>query len=271
VEDELSSEYWNRRYIGARRVATPTTYIVSGERVGAAESDKVVLLNYYPFTSYQLVNTPTNQVGTSRAFDMHFQSNTAGDLVIGPQLSAGNRLQVAGFLPLTNVLGAGSPGIGRPDVLLKFRLMDQWWRIPGLAIGWDSRRTELIEETNYGDSTRTTSRRGFFLAASGNLSYSRGMLLGATRFHAGVGLASLRNIRAGENVSVFVGAEQEVLRRFSVVGEVDNLLGRESWYGSVGLRATITEDAVLGYSIVIPAQRAMKVEKRLTFSFHLPY
>lgn len=271
VEDEMASEYWNRRFIGARRVASPTTFLASGERYGAAKGDMVVLINRYPFTSYQLVNTPTNQVGPARAFDVHFESNSAGDLIFSPQLSAGNRLRLAVYLPITDVLGSGVPGVKRPDFMVKFRIMDQKWRIPGFAIGWDSRHFEFTEETNLGDLLRTTPRRGFFLAASGHISHRHGPIIGQARFHAGAGFASLRHIKTGENVSVFAGIEQEFLRRFTLVGEVDNLLGRETWYGAVGLRATITDGAVIGYSVLIPGNRAMKVEKLLTFSFNVPY
>jgi hypothetical protein len=273
IEDEMAKEYWNRRFIGARRVATPTTFLASGKRFGGAEDDMVVLLNRYPFTSFQLVNTPTNQVGPARALDLHFESNAAGDLIFSPQLSAGNRLRMAVYLPLTDVLGSGAPGIDRPDFMVKLRIMDQWRRIPGFAIGWDSRHLEFIEETNFVDSVKVhrSSRRGFFLAASGHINHRYGPIIGQARFHAGAGFASLRHIETGENVSAFMGIEQEFLRRFTLVGELDNLLGRETWYGAVGLRATITDGAVIGYSVIIPSNQAMKVEKLLTFSFNVPY
>lgn len=271
IEDDLNGDFWRHKFVGGRRIASPRTYIVSGDRVGAAESDKVVLINRYPFTTYSLVNVPTNQVGGARALSLGFTTNSSGDMVVAARASMWNRIELAGFVPVTGALDAGAPGVKQPDGLVKLRINDQWGRIPGFAIGYDTRRARLIEETIYGDSIRVTNRRGLFIVGSGNLTYRQGFLIGETRFHAGASVAAIGNVESKEDIGVFVGLEQQLLRRIAVVGEVDNLFGKRAAHINAGVRITVTDDAVLEYAVTAIGPRHYRPEKVLRFSFHIPY
>ncbi|HDS74272.1 MAG TPA: hypothetical protein ENN56_01900 [Firmicutes bacterium] len=271
IEDDLNSDLWRRRFVGARRIASARTFTIRGDRVGASASDRVVLINRYPFTTYSLVNVPTNQVGEARSLSLGFTTNSSGDMVIAGRSSMWNRIELAGFLPVTGALDAGAPGVKQPDGLVKLRINDQWHRIPGFAIGYDTRRARLIEETIYGDSVRVTNRRGLFIVGSGNLTYRQGFLIGETRFHAGASIASVGNVESTEDVGVFVGLEQQLLRRIALVGEVDNLFGERAAHINAGIRITVTDDAVLEYAVTAIGPRHYRPEKVLRFSFHIPY
>ena len=136
-EDELTSTYWSPRFVGGRRVASTATYIVSGDRVGAAASDRVVLPSAYPFFDYELISIPTNQVSTPRTMSIQFRTNVAGDMVLHPQISLWQRLQIAGYQRIGGLLGSGTPSLDWPDVQVKIRFNDQWRHIPGFAVGYD--------------------------------------------------------------------------------------------------------------------------------------
>lgn len=271
IEDDLNGSLWRHRFVGARRIASARTFTISGDRVGASASDRVVLINRYPFTTYSLINVPTNQVGGARSMSLGFATNSSGDMVIAARTSMWNRIELVGFLPVTGALEAGAPGIKQPDGMVKLRINDQWGRIPGFAIGYDTRRTRLIEETVYGDSVRVTNKRGLFLVGSGNLTYRQAFLIGETRFHAGASVASVGNVESKEDVGVFVGIEQQLLRRIAVIGEVDNIFGHRAAHINASVRITVTNDAVLEYAVTAIGPRHYRPEKVLRFSFYIPY
>ena len=271
VEADLASDYWRRRYIGARRVATRSTYVVSGDEVGASAEDRVVVANRYPFTTYDLVDIPTNSAGVARAFALGFEADVAGDIVLNPRVTLWNRLLLGAYFPFDDLLGDGAPGVSRPDVVAKVRINDHTGHIPGFAIGYDSRRPAFVEETNYGDSVRTVNRRGLFLAASGNLTFQRGPIIGETVFHSGVGLATFRGIDTGEDIALFAGMRQHLFRRMALSVEVDNILGRRGAHVNAAAAMTITDDAVVKYAVRFLGRRSAQIDKVLTFSFSIPY
>ncbi len=271
VRASLSDPYWTSRYLGARRVASPSTYLVSGERVGAAASDRVAIADRYPFIDYELIDIPTNRVGEARSASLQFRTNVAGDVVLHPQVSLWERVQVAGYLRVGNVLGGGAPSLSWPDGLVKMRINDQTGHVPGFAVGLDSRQLRIVKDTIYGDSLTTTRRRGLFLVGSGTLLYHHGFWIGRTRSHAGASLHTIRDVSLRDDVSFFAGIDQQLMRRVTLMGELDNVLGRGGWHANLGARISITDAAVVEYSLTFLGKRDTKLDKVLKFSFNVQY
>jgi len=271
VSASLSDEYWGPRYVGARRIASPSTYLVSGDKIGASPTDRVVVASAYPFINYELIDIPTNQVSSAHTSSLQFRTNVAGDVIIHPQISLWQRVQVACYLRLGRVLGSGRPTLSWPDVLVKLRINDQWKHVPGFAVGYDTRVQRIVRDTIYGDSLTTTRRRGLFAVGSGTLLYQKGFFIGQTRAHAGASVHSFKDFSVKDDVSLFAGIEQQVLRRVTLMGEVDNVYGRGGWHANLGARLTITDDAVVEYAVLFMGKRDMKVDKILKFTFNVPY
>ncbi len=272
VEDRLSKDYWRSRYITARRVATPSTYLVSGDRVGAAAGDRVAAIEAYPFTTYELVNVPTIHVGAPRSVSVQFRTNMAGDVIVHPQASLWNRVQVAAYQRFEKMLGGDSPDLRWPDVLVKLRINNQWGRLPGFAVGYDTRRLRLVHETGLvGDSLVQTRKRGLFLVGSGSLYNGQGMFIGRTSLHVGGSMHAVRGFAWRSDLSAFAGMDQQLFRRVTLMGEIDNAFGEGGWHVDFGARLTITDNAVIEYSATFVGKSKTQIDKILKFTFKIPY
>jgi hypothetical protein len=268
----LSNSYWSSKYLGARRIASGSTYIVSGDRVGAAASDRVVLVNSYPFIDYELINIPTNQVSQPRMASVQFRTNVAGDVVLHPQISLWQRLQIAGYQRVGSLVGTDSPDLDWPDYLVKIRFNDQWGHVPGFAMGYDSRDVKVVRDDATTIDVHTVShRRGLFLVGSGTIIHSGGFFIGKMRTHAGASLRTFRNPSWKDDVSVFAGVEQNILRRVTLLGEIDNAFGKGGWHINLGARLTLTEGAVVEYDVLSIGRDRNHIDKILKFSFSVPF
>ena len=272
VTDRLSSDYWRKRHIGSRRVASPSTFVVSGDRVGAAAGDRMALVSRYPFATYELVNIPTIHVTPSRSLSLQFRTNVAGDVILHPQISFWNRVQLAGYQRVGKLLGAGTPNLSWPDGLAKVRISNPWGHLPGFAVGYDTRRLRFVRETDFvGDTLITTRRRGLFLVGTGTLRHTQSWLIGRTYVHGGGSVHAFRGFEWRDDMSLFAGVEQQLLRRVILMGEIDNVRGSGGWHANLGARISITDDAVVEYSLVFVGKADTKIDKVLKFSFNLPY
>ncbi len=271
-EDELSNQYWSPRFVGARRVASTSTYVVSGDRVGASASDNVVLPNAYPFVDYELIAIPTHQVSTPRTVSIQFRTNVAGDVVLHPQVSLWQRLQIAGYQRIGNMLGAGSPDLDWPDFQAKVRFNDQHGHIPGFGLGYDMRDIRLERDTNYRDSVEVVAqKRGLFLVGSGKMLYGQGFVFGEMQTHAGVAMRRFRDFLWKDDLTVFAGIEQQLFRRLTLMGEIDNIFGPGGWHVNLGARLTITDGAVVEYDVMFLNIEEFNIDKVMKFSFNVPF
>jgi hypothetical protein len=272
VEDKLSGAYWRRRFVSARRVATPTTYTVAGDQVGAGAEDKIALLDRYPFAKYELVNIPTIHLAAERSVSLQLRTNIAGDLIVHPQVSLWNRLQLAAYQRFDKMLGEGRPGMTWPDLLVKVRINNQWGHLPGFAVGYDTRQLRYVRETEFvGDTLINTRSRGLFLVGTGTVMYGLGQLVGRTDVHAGGSMHAFRGFDWRDDLSCFVGIDQELLGRVTAMAEIDNIFGEGGWHLDFGARLSITDNTVIEYSAAFVGKNHTKVDKVLKLSFAIPY
>ena len=276
--DQLSGSYWGPRYMGARRVASGATFLVSGENVGAAASDAIVLTNNYPFIDYELINVPTNRVGSPRTASLQLTTSRDGRVVIHPQISLWQRLQLAAYFPIDDALGSGTPEPDWPEFLIKVRFMDQWNHIPGFAVGYDFRKNRIEHETDFYkrgtniDSIAVTERRrGLFFVGSGAVLYDQNAYVGKTMFHAGAALHTFKDVSFSDDVSGFIGIEQQLLRRVTLFAEMDNILGEGGWVINAGARVSITDGAVVEYDITNLRSTKVSTNRIMKFSFNVPF
>ncbi|HRU24820.1 MAG TPA: hypothetical protein P5569_12800, partial [Candidatus Latescibacteria bacterium] len=72
-------------------------------------------------------------------------------------------------------------------------------------------------------------------------------------------------------LSFFMGVDQQLLQRMTLLGEIDNIMGVGGWRANVGARFSITDDAVLEYAVLHMAGDNIRPDKVLKFSFSVPY
>jgi hypothetical protein len=154
---------------------------------------------------------------------------------------------------------------------VKLRVNDQWQRVPGFALGFDTRSDAVTFNTPYGDSVGTAKRRGLFAVGSGTVVYTSSFVLGRGRGHAGASLSSFAGNSIKRNLSFFMGIDQQLMQRMTVLGEVDHLFGDGGWQANVGARLSITDDAVIEYGLLHMGSGGTRIDKILKFCFNVPY
>ncbi len=262
ITERLTDPYWKARYVGARRVATPVSPPPAQE----------IAEDSYPFNTSSLVNTPTIALCPGKGLSaLSFATGFRGDVAISPEFTFMNRLQAGASVRLRRAVGAGTPSIAVPSIRAKLRINEQIGQIPGFAIGFDSGRDELTYSAASGDSTGSSPRRGLFAVGSGTLVYPRSFFLGRGTGHAGASLSSFAGNGIKRNLSFFMGVDQQLLQRMTLLGEIDNIMGVGGWRANVGARFSITDDAVLEYAVLHMAGDNIRPDKVLKFSFSVPY
>ena len=269
---DLGSAYWRKRYIGARRIASGSTFTVAGTSVGATEGERVVAVPTYPFLDYQLLDIPTNSVSEWRSWSLQLRNNSAGEMALTSRIAFFGRLQLGMELRMGEFLGSGLPDMKTPDGLAKFRINNEWWLIPGLAIGFDTRRTRAERDgapTGDQTATITSRRRGLFLVASRSLKSDSGPWIGRGRVHVGGRAHAISDFSRDNDFSMFAGYDQQLIRRVQVMGELDNVFGQGGWHINAAARVSVTRDAVLEYGVRYIGKKDAKVDKVLKFSYNL--
>lgn len=262
IIERLTDPYWKARYVGARRVATPASTPPPTE----------IASDSYPFNTSELINAPTVSTGPVNGLSaLSFSTSLQGDVTVVPEANLVGRVQAEAFLRARRAVGPGSVSLVRPNIRLKLRLSEQHGQIPGFAIGYDSRQEDITYSTVFGDSVRSAPRRGFFAVGSGTMVYPVNSFVGRGRGHAGASLSSFAGNSIKRNLSFFMGIDQQLLQRMTVLGEIDNIFGEGGWRANLGARLSITDDATVEYAVLHMAPDSMRLDKMLKFSFSVPY
>jgi len=269
VVESMSDAYWDTRYVGARRIASPSTIVVSGEEVGRPATRRVALMDMYPYVASDLIDVPTSEVDSTAG--LRFRLNSSGDLTINPQMTFWRRLQLGGFLRVESLVVEGSPKLTMPDLLAKVHVNDEGRWLPSFAAGIDTREQRTVYGTPSGDSVATSDPRGAFIAATSTLGppTPATTLFGAAHFHAGASFYPGGPLR--HELSFFIGLDQPFLERATFIGEIDNIFGRSGWRANIGARLAITSGASIEYAYLFTSQRGAKDDRVLRFSFSFPH
>jgi hypothetical protein len=187
-----------------------------------------------------------NPVPPIRLVDMH----TAGVVRKGDYLFEGRIYENFGTGMLVSIaagvtnrfcfgLGYGAEGaVGRsrdvrynsyPGCVIKFRLVEETYTLPGIAIGFDNQGFGGIADQDlFGYRGYIYKSQGFFAAFSKSYLFLRFLDLG---FHGGVNL-SLEDMRKSTWPNAGVGIDMGLSDKFSCVAEYDFGLTTRDPYGS---------------------------------------
>ncbi len=212
-----------------------------------------------------LVDIPTAGLllRSAIAFDLDFFQN-GGVLA---RLSAGalDRVTFGISYGGRNIVGSGKLRFNPvPGVNIKWRVYDEDFILPGIAVGFDSQGKE-----SYVDSTNryTIKSPGFFITGSKNYE-----LLGNLSVHGGLNY-SLEHGDDDKDMNAFIGAEKSLGKEISLVAEYNfglnddgqRSLGQGKGYLNAGVRWSFGGGFTLGLDLknLVKNQSQISVGNRI--------
>ena len=135
TEVPMSTDYWMKRYIGARRLTG------SDLRSGEVGGEFHLLPKAYPLRVRRLIDVPTADIIENRFIGLDIQNDAEGNLRVASSVSVWNRWEWGLEFQVNQFLGHNVDDFGfeLPFVNTKFRIWEQKGKIvPSLAIGAES-------------------------------------------------------------------------------------------------------------------------------------
>jgi len=262
---DFPSDYWKKRYIGARRI--------SGSRFtqGELPDERILISSYYPMTVRSLVSTPTPYTQLHRHYTLEFMTNRLGNLQFETQFGLWNRLEIGAQATFEQVLGEGDFSVDMPTLSVKLRLLEEKKYFPALAVGWSNyqMRKILADSTDSGDLETFGEQRGFYLAAAKTVFPSRNWLLGDQQAYLGIGSKYLKGEDAKNELYAYLGLKQAFLSRLIFMAEIDDIFRGGSY--STGLRLAFNKDAGIEFSMTNLFKEETQADRSLRFIYQLGY
>lgn len=158
---------------------------------------------YPPPTNLVTIPTAGTLVRGSFSMKLHVQKN--GGLISGLKVGITDRFQFGLTYGASNLIGDDSlRWYPRPEVNLKYRLIDETTSMPGISLGVN---TQGFGSFNNADSLKRYEIKayGLFLSASKNWTTP----LGNMGFHGGMNYNFTETLDGDEDISLFVGLDLE--------------------------------------------------------------
>jgi hypothetical protein len=208
---------------------------------------RIMPAQYVP-APVQLINTPTVAALDRGAFLTDLRFTTNGGVLIGATVGLTERFSMGLSYGGSNIIGnqniIWNP---QPGVSVKYRLIDEGMRIPGVSVGFSSQGYGQYTDGNY-----EIPSPGFYAVTSKNWHF-----IGNTSLHGGVNY-SLEQPDSTYMPSFFLGVALELNPQFSIMIEYDAALNYEQFsdlkafkiskgYGflNAGVRVGITQNLYL--------------------------
>ena len=222
-----------------------------------------------PYPPLNLVSIPT--AGTLPRGSFTFESLVIKNGGIVSRLSVGftDNFSFGVSYGLQNLIGDNKPSINKttPEVQIKYRVFDESEKMPAIVYGLDTQGRGLYHSIDTisrrgQDSIRTLNRYdqkswGMYMVMSKNWN-----LLGNLGLHVGVNKSLSENDDGDKDFNIFLGADKELNRSFSMLIEYnaalnDNLadddfddlnditFGRGKGYLNAGVRWAISQNLML--------------------------
>ena len=196
-----------------------------------------------------LINRPTAGSLERGSYDIELRMYPGGGLLGGISVGLTERITFGASYGGLNIIGEGeviwNP---RPEVNIKYRLMEETYSAPALSIGfsgqgfgkWD----EILNRYQF-------KSPGVYAALSKNY-----IMIGNLGFHAGVNL-SLEKDDGDEDVNFWVGFDKSINEEISFLGEYDfaindnhdNALGSGKGYLNAALRWAFVEELIIELNV----------------------
>ncbi len=203
------------------------------------------------FQPTRLVDCPTAGLLPRASFDFDIRIYPNGGVIFGLDIGLMRRFMVGMSFGGENVIGDGDPD-WNPDIefAAKYRLINESWSFPALAIGFDSQGSGAFNDSL---DRYVYKSKGFYAVLSKG--YAMGDIpLG---LHAGANY-SLENDDEDKDIAVFFGADMRFGENLGVVGEYDlgtnddnaqELFGQGYGYLNVGVQWIFSETLFLQFHL----------------------
>lgn len=278
TEVPVNTDYWMKRYIGARRLTG------SDLRSGAVGGEFHLLPKAYPIRVRRLIDVPTADVIENRFIGLDIQNDAEGNLRVAGSVSIWNRWEWGAEFQVNQFLGKNVDAFGfeLPFVSTKFRLWEQKGKImPSLAIGGESnsRFWTVTTDTNSVElvENRWSPPRNAYVVASYKYNRVKKLRLGRGRLSGGVAMTDLYTYHDTSsyydgNTFVFLGVEQQITRRFMTTLEFDHLFLKgvgATW--NMGFQFALNNSSSIAYTWRNIGAKERSLERAMQFSYILEY
>jgi hypothetical protein len=199
----------------------------------------------------RLVNCPTAGLLPRASFDFDIRIFPRGGVIFGLDIGLMKRLMVGMSFGGENIIGEGDADWNpRIEFAAKYRVINESWSLPALAIGYDSQGDGAYDDSL---DRYAYKSKGFYAVIS------KGYAMGDVPFglHAGANY-SLENDDEDNDISVFFGADIRLGDNLAVVGEYDlgtnddtaeELFGQGYGYLNLGLQWIFSERLFLQFNL----------------------
>lgn len=208
--------------------------------VSTANAQVQVPLQHEESPPQQLIDLPTAGVLPKGNAGITLRIFSGGGLLSGISAGVWEHLSFGLSFGGKNIIGSGKVTWNpRPEVAIKYQIVEEDELFPAIAIGFDSQGYGPYDDTL---NRYQTKSRGFYGVVSRNLA-----LLGTFGLHGGANY-SLENKDANGRFDLFIGADKSINPQLVVLGEYDfamndngntNGYGRKRGYLNLGARLTI--------------------------------
>ena len=261
---DFSTDYWQNKYIGAKRIGGSPYY------QGRTSSERIASSAAFPMLVRNLIHVPTTEVLRRRHYSLDFRTNVHGDLVIGSSVAFWNRLEFGLNFTVDQVLGAGKLGLDMPEYRTKFRLWNEGSWYPGIAVGYENIRPRISEIDTAGNVSKSRGKaRGLYLASTKNLWDGTGWWVGNTRGYLGLGTTRVPRKTQWSDTYLYVGVQQQLMRNLILMAEWDDIF-RENQF-NVGMRFALTDLSSIEFNFASLFEEGLQADRQLRFTYYLTY
>lgn len=276
----LGDDYWNRRYIGARRL------IGSDLRRGEISGERHIVLKAYPLRIRRLIDVPTADIIENRFIGLDIQNDAEGNMRMAGAISLWNFWELGGEFQINQFLGRNLEafGVELPFVNTKIRIWDQKGRFfPSLAFGAESNsRHWTVTEGNDSSAVKVNKwspARNAYVVASYKYTRFEKLHLGRGRISTGLAATDLfvyhdtsASYDGIMDAFLFIGVEQQLTRRVMATLEFDHILLKDigiTW--NMGIQFALNNSSSIAYTWRNIGAQERSLERAMQFSYILEY
>ncbi len=280
VKVPVSTDYWKKRYIGARRLTG------SDLRSGEISGELHLLPKAYPLRIRRLVDVPTADIIENRFVGLDIQNDAEGNLRVNSSISIWNHWEWGLEFQINQFLGHDLDAFGfeLPFVSTKFRLWEQKGKIiPSLAIGAESISRNWTVTTETDSSTLIEKQwsppHNAFVVSTFKYDRLDALHLGRGRMSAGMAVTDLFAYHDTSatydgiyDAFLFFGVEQQLTRRIMATMEFDHMLLKNvgiTW--NMGFQFALNNTSSIAYTWRNIGAQERSRERAMQFSYILEY
>ncbi len=280
TEVKMNTDYWMKRYIGARRLTG------SDLRSGEIGGEFHLLPKAYPLRIRRLIDVPTAAIIENRFIGLDVQNDANGNLRVANTISIWNHWEWGAEFQINQFLGHDLDAFGfeLPFVSTKFRIWEQKGKIiPSLAIGAESTSRNWTVTTE-NDSTELVEYqwsppRNAYLVATYKYDRFKTLHLGRGRMSGGLAVTDLfayhdtsATFDGVYDAFLFFGVEQQITRRLIATMEFDHILLKDvgiTW--NMGFQFALNNSSSIAYTWRNVGARERSLERAMQFNYILEY